>query len=76
MSRTNKGKKGAGYEYWSRRSEHREPGRLSKMWTHREERRQGKAETIKRAIDELNSDKQMPDDKMFWSIYDSREIWG
>lgn len=44
MSRTKKGKKGVGYEYWSRRSKYREPGRWSKTMTHRAERRQGKRE--------------------------------
>jgi hypothetical protein len=42
MSRSVKGAKGPGYEYWSRRSKHRYPGRLSKTLTHRLERRQGK----------------------------------
>lgn len=45
MSRTKKGKKGPGYEYWSRRGEFRQPGRWSKVRTHREERREGKQET-------------------------------
>lgn len=42
MSRTKKGKKGVGYEYWSRRGGYREPCRWSKIMTHRLERRQGK----------------------------------
>ncbi len=44
MARTKKGKKSIGYEYWSRRSEYREPCRWSKTMTHRKERRQGKRE--------------------------------
>lgn len=42
MSRTSKGSKGPGYEYWSRRSEHRVPGKVSKLLTVRKERREGK----------------------------------
>lgn len=48
MSDTNKGAKGAGYEYWGRRahwSKASKPGKLSKQWTHRRERQQGKKET-------------------------------
>lgn len=44
MSRTNRGKKGAGHEYWSRRN-HKDctrPGRFSKTETHRKERRDAK----------------------------------
>lgn len=47
MSRTKKGSKGPGHEYWSRRSEHRVPGKLSKKLTVREERRAAKDQTIK-----------------------------
>jgi len=42
MSRTKKGSKGPGHEYWGRRSEYRVPGKLSKKLTHRKERKQGK----------------------------------
>lgn len=47
MSDTNKGTKGAGYEYWGRRSHWSKasrPGKLSKQWTHKRERQQGKKE--------------------------------
>lgn len=46
MSRTNKGSKGPGYEYWASRL-HRygeAVGRFTKMLTHRRERRRGKSE--------------------------------
>lgn len=41
MSRTRRGAKGAGYEYWSRRKVKVRfaVGRRSKTWTHRRERR-------------------------------------
>ncbi|QDP67478.1 MAG: hypothetical protein Tp138OMZ00d2C19078221_50 [Prokaryotic dsDNA virus sp.] len=43
MSRTIKGSKGAGYEYWSRRPNSCSiPGRFNKRLTHRIERQQGK----------------------------------
>ena len=45
MSRTKKGSKGPGHEYWSRRSEHRVPGKISKLLTVRKERREGKEAT-------------------------------
>ena len=49
MSRTKKGKKPMGYEYWSRRpgsNRHGSgPGPEAKRFTHRAERRQGKKET-------------------------------
>ncbi len=48
MSRTSKGAKGAGYEYWSRRPGNKQggqPGAVSKRATHRAERRQGKKQT-------------------------------
>jgi hypothetical protein len=44
MSRSIKGSKGPGYEYWGRRCELREPGRFTKTYTHGLERRQGKKE--------------------------------
>jgi hypothetical protein len=46
MSRTVKGVKGPGHEYWkSRLHRHGEtPGRITKRLTHRFERRQGKNE--------------------------------
>jgi len=46
MSRTIKGKKGAGYEYWGRRDSggSREPGRSTKTITHRRERRKWRVE--------------------------------
>lgn len=47
MSRTKKGSKGPGHEYWSRRSEHRVPGKLSKKLTIREERRAAKDQVAK-----------------------------
>lgn len=47
MSRTQKGSKGPGHEYWSRRSEHRQPGKLSKKLTVREERREAKKQVRK-----------------------------
>ena len=41
MSRTKKGRKGPGYEYWSRRPSKgiTTPGRKTKIITHRQERR-------------------------------------
>ncbi len=48
MSRTNKGSKGAGYEYWGRRPGNKQggmPGPITKRKTHRAERRQGKKQT-------------------------------
>lgn len=45
MSRSIKGKKGSGYEYWSRRPlklKFGDPGKLAKKLTHRAERREGK----------------------------------
>lgn len=42
MSHTVKGKKGPGYEYWSRRPskmKYPDPGRVTKTITHRQERR-------------------------------------
>lgn len=48
MSRTFKGSKPQGYEYWSRRPYSRHhgaaPGRLTKILTHRKERREALAE--------------------------------
>ena len=49
MSRTIKGSKGAGYEYWSRRPFNRYGGLLgtyTKFRTHKAERKQGKREAI------------------------------
>lgn len=52
MSRTRKGTKGVGYEYWSRRFGYPlEPGPWSKKVTHRKERRQGKKEAHERKSD-------------------------
>ena len=47
MSRTKKGNKGPGYEYWGKRSWGKgkwlaDPGRFTKKQTARKERRQGK----------------------------------
>jgi len=47
MSRTIKGKKGAGYEYWGRRDSKQyapDPGRSTKTITHRRERRKWRVE--------------------------------
>lgn len=45
MSKTIRGAKGPGYEYWgSRHPTLMEPGRYTKQQTHRHERRQGKRE--------------------------------
>lgn len=49
MSRSVKGAKGPGYEYWGRRSEYRQPGRWSKIMTHRKERRDAKKDLQKAA---------------------------
>jgi hypothetical protein len=50
MSRSVKGAKGPGYEYWgSRLPKHGMcPGRYTKKRTHRHERRQGKAQVNER----------------------------
>lgn len=49
MSRTIRGNKGAGYEYWGKRptNGHLPPGKLSKRLTHKAERKQrlGEAQT-------------------------------
>ena len=46
MSRSKKGSKGPGYEYWGRRTGKgkggRDPGPFTKRQTHRKERRDGK----------------------------------
>jgi hypothetical protein len=48
MSRTKRGEKGAGYDYWKSRCNnyHAEdkPGRFTKRLTHKEERRKAKGE--------------------------------
>lgn len=47
MSRTKKGKKAPGAEYWSRRPHNKHgspPGPITKKLTHRTERQQGKRE--------------------------------
>lgn len=46
MSRTIKGTKGPGFEYWSRRKkkDYGWIGRASKRWTHARERREAKLE--------------------------------
>lgn len=54
MSRTKKGAKGAGYEYWSKRPNSvSPPGRKSKKITHKKERAQNKDITKR----ELKDDK-------------------
>ena len=48
MSRTIKGKRGAGYEYWSRRPHNKTgglPGKLTKKKTKKTERQANKKET-------------------------------
>lgn len=52
MSRTNKGKKGPGYEYWASRLHFggELPGKFTKNLTHRKERRNNKQQ----ALEELN----------------------
>lgn len=49
MSRSVKGAKGAGYEYWTRRNykDMTKPGSISKKITRRHERRQGKQQINK-----------------------------
>lgn len=45
MSRTIRGEKGPGYDYWNRRPTKGMwtfPGKFTKRWTHRKERRLGK----------------------------------
>jgi hypothetical protein len=42
MSRTKKGSKGAGYEYWSKRPGPTIPGKFAKTVTHKIERQQNK----------------------------------
>lgn len=57
MSRTKRGGKGPGYEYWSRRCPtfFLDPGKESKRLTKRYERRQAKAD-IERQLEEDNTD--------------------
>lgn len=54
MSRTRKGKKAPGYEYWSKRPGSNKsgsgPGRIAKTRTHRLERLEGKKQ-IRKALD-------------------------
>lgn len=45
MSRTRKGSKPPGYEFWSRRPQSGGKGAASKGFCHRQERAQGKTET-------------------------------
>lgn len=48
MSRTNKGSKGCGYEYWGRRpGKSTVPGKDTKRFTHRIERQEGKQEATR-----------------------------
>lgn len=48
MSRSKKGKKGPGYEYWSKRPmSGRPPGKKTKKLTHRKERAKAKEELTK-----------------------------
>ncbi len=55
MSRTRKGSKGPGFEYWSRRPcSGMEPGRDTKRVTHGIERAQEK-ELVRREVDELEA---------------------
>ena len=71
MSRTNHNSKGAGYEYWSGRLPKPyspSPGRITKNWTHRFERRM--------ACDDINERLYEPD--VFppdWSNWDKRGDW-
>lgn len=54
MSRTKKGSKGGGYEYWSARphnSAGQSPGAFSKRRTHRAERQGGKQELRQQQAD-------------------------
>ena len=54
MSRTRKGSKGSGYEYWSSRpGSHGGVGKSFKVVTHRIERRQGAQEVRRRVNEEL-----------------------
>ena len=53
MSRTKKGQKAPGYEYWGKRPGPRDPGKYSKTRTHRLERLEDKAE-IKKGRKELD----------------------
>lgn len=61
MSRTNKGSKGAGYDFWSRRagneSKCNSPGPITKLITHRKERRENDSisrEELSRLQEEKN----------------------
>lgn len=53
MSRTSRGSKGSGYEYWTARPGNKAggvPGKLTKKTTHKSERQQGKQDAIKSAL--------------------------
>jgi hypothetical protein len=55
MSRTKKGSKGPGFEYWSARPGNRHgapPGKTSKRVTTRQERRDGRAQSGAQALRE------------------------
>jgi len=57
MSRTKKGKKAVGYDYWSKRpTPSMTPGRPAKTMTHRRERIEGKNEIKKQREEESGSD--------------------
>ncbi|MEN6367612.1 MAG: hypothetical protein ABFC88_12415 [Thermoguttaceae bacterium] len=54
MSRTKKGSKGSGYEYWGRRPakvRYPDPGRETKKITHRQERAAKKRDLLKEERD-------------------------
>ena len=74
MSRTKKGAKGPGYEYWSKRPcAGDSPGRITKKITHKKERMSNKQEVVKR---KKNMDNDMqeslePEDHPFF--YDEEE---
>lgn len=57
MSRTKKGSKGPGYEFWSRRPGNGGSGRIGKDLTRGIERQQGKA-AVREGIKEHDREKQ------------------
>jgi len=62
MSRTNKGSKGSGFEYWSRRpTKYRfaDPGKDTKRNTHRLERQEGKREATDQHVGGTETDTEL-----------------
>lgn len=76
MSRTHKGSKGPGYEYWSKRhprSDDLPVGKVGKKLTHRYERRQANDE-VKEIADAVG-DNWVEDPYVFSCLHPNPENW-